>query len=910
MVQFSSKKIGVLVVLLLALGALYKLALSNQKVDYNIHVKPIINKKCISCHGGVKQEAGFSLLFQEEALGPTESGKPAIIPGDPEASELIRRITEKDPAERMPYKHDALSEEEIEVFKQWIKEGAKWGQHWAYVSVKKQDIPDFKNSWIRNDIDKFIYEKLKEQKLEPAVEADKPTLLRRLSLDLIGLPASEGISKRYLQDNSEKAYENLVDDLLASPRYGERWTSVWLDLARYADTRGYEADRGRVIWKYRDWLIRAYNTDKPYNDFLIEQLAGDLMPNPDDAKYIATAFHRNTMTNDEGGTDNEEFRTAAVMDRVNTTWSATMGTSFNCVQCHSHPYDPFKADEYYKFMAFFNNSRDEDTNADYPLLRQYNPQDSLKLVQLTTWLKNNSSAELAKKYVDFLKTWQPTINSLQCDQFVNAALISSWFAGLRNNGTCRLKDVVLQNKTQLMFRYKTNFDGGKWSIYLDALNGKLLKTIPLPNTKGAWKIVSVPIPSETGKRNLFFKYFSPAIKNPNDTGVQFEWFNFDVPFPGKGKPGYGIALKMFDELMHAKVDETPIMIENNQDQFRSTHIFERGNWMVKGNKVEPGVPAIMNPMPANVPKNRLGMALWLTDKRNPLVARTMVNRLWEQLFGAGLAETLEDLGSQGIAPTHKELLDHLSWRFMNEFNWSVKRLLKEIVLSASYRQSSAVTEQKLRIDPNNKFYSRASRIRLSAEQLRDQALEVSNVLSKKMYGPSVMPFQPEGIWLSPYNGEKWKMSQGEDQYRRAVYTYLKRTAPYPSMMTFDGSSRESCLPRRIRTNTPLQALTSLNDSTTLVISRSLALRMKNLGGKEFINQISKGYEAMMFKPISSKKLKALSDLYAEALNKYRKDKNAVSQLLGAKDRPEDPETASLVIVAGALLNMDEWLNKN
>ncbi|MBM3401434.1 MAG: DUF1553 domain-containing protein [Bacteroidetes bacterium] len=910
MVQFSSKKIGVLFVLLLAVGALYKLALSNQKVDYNIHVKPIINKKCISCHGGVKQEAGFSLLFQEEALGPTESGKPAIIPGDPEASELIRRITEKDPAERMPYKHEALSEEEIEVFRQWIKEGAKWGQHWAYVSVKKQDIPDFKNSWIRNDIDKFIYEKLKEQKLEPAVEADKPTLLRRLSLDLIGLPALEAISKKYLQDNSEKAYENLVDDLLASPRYGERWTSVWLDLARYADTRGYEADRGRVIWKYRDWLIRAYNADKPYNDFLIEQLAGDLMPNPDDAKYIATAFHRNTMTNDEGGTDNEEFRTAAVMDRVNTTWSATMGTSFNCVQCHSHPYDPFKADEYYKFMAFFNNSRDEDTNADYPLLRQYNPQDSMKLVRLTAWLKNNSSAELAKKYVDFLKTWQPTINSLQCDQFVNAALISSWFAGLRNNGTCRLKDVVLQDKTQLMFRYKTNFDGGKWSIYLDALNGKLLKTIPLPNTKGAWEIVSVPIPSETGKRDLFFKYFSPAIKNPDDTGVQFEWFNFDVPFPGKGKPGYGIALKMFDELMHAKVDETPIMIENNQDQFRSTHIFERGNWMVKGNKVEPGVPAIMNPMPSNVPKNRLGMALWLTDKRNPLVARTMVNRVWEQLFGAGLAETLEDLGSQGIAPTHQELLDHLSWQFMNEFNWSMKRLLKEIVLSASYRQSSAVTEEKLRIDPNNKFYSRASRIRLSAEQLRDQALEVSNVLSKKMYGPSVMPFQPEGIWLSPYNGEKWKMSQGEDQYRRAVYTYLKRTAPYPSMMTFDGSSRESCLPRRIRTNTPLQALTSLNDSTTLVISRSLAFRMKILGGKESINQISKGYEAMMFKPITSKKLKALSDLYEEALKKYKKDKNAIVRLMGAKDKPADPETASLVVVAGALLNMDEWLNKN
>ncbi|MFA6945687.1 MAG: DUF1553 domain-containing protein, partial [Pedobacter sp.] len=890
---FYSRKVIVLLTLLLVVSALYKLALSNQKVDYNTQVKPIINKKCISCHGGVKQEAGFSLLFQNEALGLTESGKPAIIPGDPDRSELIRRINEKDPDERMPYKHEALSESEIKIFRQWIREGAKWGEHWAYISVKKQDVPDFNDKWIRNDIDQFIYEKLDEQKLKPSEEADKATLLRRVSLDLIGLPASANVSKRFLQDQSDKAYENLVDDLLASSRYGERWTSLWLDLARYADTRGYEADRGRSIWKYRDWLIRAFNTDKPYNDFLIEQLAGDLMPDPDDAKYIATAFQRNTMTNDEGGTDNEEFRTSAVMDRVNTTWSATMGTTFNCVQCHSHPYDPFKADEYYKFMAFFNNTRDEDTNADYPLLRQYSTQDSLKLLQLTSWLKSNTSEAHAKKYFDFLKTWQPTINSLQCDQFVNAALISSWFAGLRNNGTCRLKEVVLQDKTQLMFRYKTNFDGGKWSIYLDTLNGKLLKTVPLANTKGEWKIVTVPIPAEKGKRNLFFKYYSPAIKSPDDTGVQFEWFQLDVPFPGKGKPGYELALSNFNQLMQAKVDETPIMIENNRDQLRTTHVFERGNWMVKGNKVEPGVPGIMNPMPANMPKNRLGMALWLTDKKNPLVARTMVNRLWEQLFGFGIAETLEDLGSQGIAPTHKELLDHLSWQFMNEYNWSMKRLLKEIVMSAAYRQSSAVTEEKLKIDPNNKFYSRASRIRLSAEQLRDQALEVSNVLSKKMYGPSVMPFQPEGIWRSPYNGEKWTMSAGEDQYRRAVYTYLKRTAPYPSMMTFDGSARESCLPRRIRTNTPLQALTSLNDSTTLVISRSLALRMKKLGGKESKTQISKGYEAMMFKPISAKKLKALSDLYAEALMKYKKDRTAMNQLMGAKDKLADPETASL-----------------
>lgn len=907
---FLSKQFAVVLSILVVVGLFYKLAFSEEEVDFNTQVKPIINKKCISCHGGVKQEAGFSLLFEQEALGPTESGKPAIIPGNPDGSELIRRISLNDPEERMPYKHEALSDDEIKVLRKWVDQGAKWGEHWAYLPVKKQNIPDFNDEWIRNDIDQFIFEKLKGQDLKPSAEADKATLLRRVSLDLTGLPPTEVLAKKYLQSKSDKAYDELTDNLLASPAYGERWTTLWLDLARYADTRGYEADRSRNIWRYRDWLIKAFNADKPYNEFLVEQLAGDLMPNPDDAKLIATSFHRNTMTNDEGGTDNEEFRTAAVMDRVNTTWTSIMGTTFNCVQCHSHPYDPFKEDEYYKFLAFFNNSRDEDTQSEYPVLRVYSQADSVKLMKLTSWLRKNTSEEEARKYLMFLKTWQPTINSLQCDQFNNAALISSWYAGLRNNGSCRLKNVVLENKTQLMFRYKTNYEGGKWSVYLDTLNGKLLKKIPLVNTKGEWKIVTVVIPRLSGRHNLYFKYYSPQIKTSDETGVQFDWFQFDREFPGKDKPGYAAALSDFNDLIQAQVDETPIMVENNKEQFRTTHVFERGNWMVKGKQVQPGVPGVMNPMPANVPMNRLGMALWLTDKKNPLVARTMVNRLWEQLFGYGIAETLEDLGTQGIPPTHMELLDHLSWKFMHEYNWSIKRLLKEMVSSATYRQSSAVNEELLKKDPNNKFYARAPRVRLSAEQIRDQGLQISNLLSSKMYGKSVMPFQPDGIWRSPYNGDKWIMSEGEDQYRRALYTYLKRTAPYPTMITFDGGARETCIPRRIRTNTPLQALSSLNDSTTLVMSRGLAMRIQKIGGNDVDKQISKAYELMMYKPISQGKLNALKELYQQAMLKYRKDKTAVSKIWAGKERQIKAETASMVIVANAMLNMDEWLNKN
>jgi Protein of unknown function (DUF1553)/Protein of unknown function (DUF1549)/Planctomycete cytochrome C/Carbohydrate binding module (family 6) len=903
-----SKKLVLVAALILLVGAITFFAFPKSAIDFNTQVKPIFNKKCIVCHGGVKQKAGFNLLFREQALANTESGKPAIIPGKPGESELVKRITETDPDERMPYKHEPLSKTEINILKQWIKEGAKWGEHWAYIPVKPEEVPDYNNKKIKNDIDRFIYKKLKEEKLSFSAEADKATLLRRVSLDITGLPPSESVAKKFLNDNSDKAYENLVDDLLASPAYGERWTSLWLDLARYGDTKGYESDQGRTIWKYRDWLINAFNADKPYNDFLTEQLAGDLMPNPDDAKYIATGFHRNTMTNDEGGTDNEEFRTAAVMDRVNTTWSAILGTTFNCVQCHSHPYDPFKHEEYYKFLAFFNNTRDEDTEADYPLLRQYTGKDSTRFYALKEWLNKNVPEKEANEQTYFLKTWQPVINVLQCDEFINAAM-TGWLVEIRNYGSCRLKNVSLDNSTQFTVRFVSIHNTGQLEIYLDSLKTKPYKVIPVWSTTKGWDFVTVNIDPIPGKHNLYFKYVNSSISPKHPNGILMEWFRFSQPFPGKGKAGYADAKILFDSLMYAKPETTPVMIENNTGMFRSTHVFERGNWLVKGDEVLPDVPHVLNPMPANAPKNRLGLAMWLTDKKNPLTARTMVNRLWEQLFGYGLAETLEDLGTQGIPPTHKELLDYLSWKFMNDFNWSLKKLLKEMVLSATYRQDSKVNEELLKKDPNNKFYARGPRIRLSAEQLRDQSLAVSNLLSKKMYGQSVMPYQPEGIWLSPYNGAVWKMSEGEDQYRRSVYTYWKRTAPYPSMITFDGGPRAVCITRRIRTNTPLQALTTLNDSSYLVMARHLAYRMQQQGGKEITKQIQKGYEAMMYKPITEVKLNALLELYNKSINKFKKDEDATCEMIGVMDEHNNPETAALVVVANAMLNLDEWVNK-
>lgn len=906
--------------ILLVLGASGFVYINTEhKVDYSAEVKPIFNKKCISCHGGVKRQSGFSLLFRTDALAVNKSGKPAIIPGDPDHSELIRRLTLKDPEERMPYKHPPLSSEEITTLKKWIKQGAVWGDHWAYVPVAQQEVPKVDNwffgttgggSWVRNDIDHFIYQRMREEELKPAEEADKATLLRRVSLDITGLPATEQLASHFLKDERADAYARLVDTLLASPHYGERWAAMWMDIARYADTKGYERDDWRSIWRYRDWLIDAFNANKPYDRFLTEQIAGDLLPNPTDAQYIATAFHRNTMTNDEGGTDNEEFRTSAVIDRVNTTWEGIMGTTFACVQCHSHPYDPFRHEEYYKFMAFFNNTRDEDTYDDYPLLREYHKEDSIKFLSFKNWLHLNAASR-EKELVQFVKTEQPAINSIAADQLTNSALTDTKWLVFRNNAVSRLPDVDFENHTQLIYKFKSWKPGGKLSVHFDKPDGPLVNTVNVENTKGAWKLGTIAFPVSSGRRNLYFTYQNKNLTKQEETGMQFDWFFITDPFPGKGKPGYDSASKYFTDLIFSRqVTITPVMMENTKALFRSTHVFERGNWLVKGKEVTPDVPQSLGSMPAGAPKNRLGLAMWLTDKRNPLTARTIVNRIWEQFFGQGIAETLEDLGTQGIPPTHRALLDHLAWQLMYEFNWDLKKLMKEMVLSATYRQDSKLDKTKAEKDPYNKFYARGARVRLSAEQIRDQALSISGVLCEKMYGPGVFPYQPEGIWMSPWNGGAWKKSDSCDQYRRALYTYWKRSAPYPSMITFDGTSREVCTARRIRTNTPLQSLTTLNDSAYIDMSQHFAYRMQAEGGSEVKQQIAKGYEIALHKPISKEKLAVFEKLYTNALKKFQADCTKAEEIAGALPEKQNPSTAALVVVAGAMMNTDEFITKN
>lgn len=924
----------VVVATLLAIGYQGIRFLTDDRVDFNTQVKPLLNRKCISCHGGVKRAGEFSLLFRQEAVNTKgKSGKVAIVPGDASHSEMLRRIQSADPEERMPKNEEPLSSEEIALLTKWIDQGAAWGDHWAFVPPQEVSVPkpglfagfmdwlggSKVSTWAKNNIDYFVWEKLEAHDLVPSAEAEKATLLRRVSLDLTGLPPTKQMLDAFLKDADPGAYERMVDTLLASARYGERWAGMWLDIARYSDTKGYERDDSRTIWKYRDWLIKAFNDDKPYDQFLTEQLAGDLLPNPTDEQLIATAFHRNTMTNDEGGTDNEEFRTAAVLDRVNTTWETLQSTTFACIQCHSHPYDPFRHEDYYKYVAFFNNTRDEDTYADYPLLRTFNRKGDSTLTALTQWLGKHVSVSKAAQTKQFIKTWQPAYNGLTTDKFVKSELSDTKYLAMQHASSARLAKVNLSGKTQLMYRYWSSENGATLSVRADSANGRILATTRLDTTGGwKWRFKLLDLSASVGVHDVYFTVNNPRLKGTETYTVFFDWFAFGQDFiPGKGQVGYDIAQQQFWDLMYQTPEVvTPIMLENPADMRRSTHVFERGNWLAKGAVVQPDVPSSLGGIPKGYPRNRLGLAKWMTSPQNPLTARTAVNRIWEQLFGTGLVETLEDFGTQGFTPVHPELLDYLSLRLMNEYRWSMKKLLREIVLSATYRQDSKALPELLEKDPYNRLLARGPRVRLSAEQVRDQALAISGLLSTKMYGRSVMPYQPDGVWQSPYNGNKWSQHYGEDGYRRALYTYWKRTSPYPSMMMFDGASREVCMARRIRSNTPLQALVTLNDPAFVEAAKQLAVRMETEASASPEAQIKYGYQLAMAHDLNSPKMAVLRKLYDSSLGHYRKHPADAMQLLDlcpdddTRYRPKNiPHRAALLTVANTILNLDEFITK-
>ncbi len=904
-----------------ALSSFSWLGVFEETVDFNTQIKPILNKNCIACHGGVKKTANYSLLFKEEAYGAGKSGKRGIVPGDAKHSDIIRRLTLTDPDERMPYGKDPLKADEIELLKKWVNQGANWGDHWAYQTPTLPDVPKIGTFWSRiglaksdetdwalTEIDHFVIQKLRENNLRFSPEADPATLLRRVSLDLTGLPPTGQETTDFLADKSPNAYEKAVDKLLASPAYGEKWAGMWLDLARYSDTKGYERDPGRKMWRYRDWLIRAFNSDKPYNQFLTEQLAGDLLPNATDADFTATAFHRNTMTNDEGGTQDEEFRTAAVMDRVSTTWDVFQGTTFACVQCHTHPYDPFRHEEYYKYLAFFNNTRDEDVTTETPTLRFYAGADSLKLVNLKKWVGNQTvnpkQRQAALHDVEQMaRLTEPKINSHDFDEYVKASLIDAKWFGVSHGGSARIKGVTMTGKNRLFIAWGTNAPDAVLTLRQDSPTGPVLLIKPVPKTGNGWtdSVQVLTIPMLVGKHDLFMAMDSP--KKPTEW-TMIKWVSFRAALPGN-------ADTELVALLNTDPDVVPVMLEASGDLARTSNVFDRGNWLVKKQRVQPDVPKSLPAMTRDgdgqpMPKNRLGLARWMTDRNHPLTARVAVNRIWEQLFGMGIVETAEDFGTQGIQPTHRELLDWLAVTFQEQDHWRMKALLKRIVLSATYRQRSDVNPALVAADPANKWLARGPRVRLSAEQVRDQALAVSGLLSRKMYGPSVKPPQPDGIWSSPYDGATWVPSVGDDKHRRAMYTYWKRTSPYPSMITFDSPSREFCQVRRIRTNTPLQALVTLNDPVYVEAASRLAQFMAERGTTPDA-QIQAGFRRVMGRPIERQKLAVLTRLYRQTEANYRQHPIDAKKLLN--DPKATPALAALTVTANTMLNLDEVITK-
>ncbi len=618
-----------------------------------------------------------------------------------------------------------LSEQETELIRKWIEQGANYDEHWSFTLPIRHALPPLQNSsWPRNEIDYFVLARLGKEGLSPSPEADPHTLIRRLSLDTIGLPPTPAQVVAFVEDKEPGAYEGVVDELLNSPRYGERWARVWLDLARYADSQGYESDSLRSIWPYRDWVIRALNDNMPYDRFTLEQLAGDLLPVPTKNQLIATGFHRNTPTNSEGGTDDEEFRVLAVKDRVSTTMQVWMGLTAGCAQCHDHKYDPITQREFYQLYAFFNQSADSDQRDDRP---------SLDVGSATT----------------------------------------------------------------LIMR--------------------------------------------------------------------------DLPATDR----------------------------------RAAHIHARGNFLEKGERVEPDVPKAFHSFPEGMERTRLGLAKWIVDEDNPLTARVAVNRCWAQLFRAGLVPTEEDFGSQGALPTHPKLLDWMATEF-TRLDWDLKAMLKLMVMSATYRQSSEVTPELLEKDRLNRLLARGSRYRLEAEMVRDQALMLSGLLSDKMFGPPVMPWQPEGVWNPVYSNEQWKTSPGEDRYRRAVYTMWRRSTPYPSLITFDAPSRETCTLRRIHTNTPLQALVALNDPVYMEAAEALAERIEREGGESVADRAEYALRLCLARPPTPTEIERAAQLYHDAGNHFATNPEAAQAFTGIEHTLYVDESRIVNLLADARTANPTW----
>lgn len=945
----------------------------SSEVRFARDIRPLLNKHCVGCHGGVKRAGDISFIVRERvvAQGPEDTRKP-IIPGAPERSEMVRRIRSSDPVKRMPPPEHgpSLTEEEVEKVRRWIAEGAAWEEHWAFVPPRRVAPPRTQLAWGEMELDRYVLAGMEAAGLKPSPPASAAAWLRRVTFDLIGLPPTLTELSEFERDASPAARAAVVDRLLASPRFGERWASVWLDLARYADSMGFEKDPHRPIWPWRDWVIRALNENLPFDEFSVRQLAGDLLGDGSLGDRLATAFHRNTQTNTEGGTDDEEFRVAAVLDRLNTTFEVWQGLTFRCAQCHAHPYEPIEQAEYFQAMAYFNNTRDWDLAPEHPLLKV--PLDrgewgrAQELDRRIAELRREDfamSAAVARRAGPWKRlvpqkaeSTHGTRLAVSADGEVRTEGTVAHFSrftlelplpeGARPIHALRIEALpVNPEKARLnpeigfvVSRLRAAIPGQPVAAGVPAskddppLDGEIAvahafgdEAEPFRDTEsaigpdkagwGAWprldrprSIVLVPAAPVEAPPGAVLRLVIHHDEGPGDAAAlvmnRFRvTYSSDAAWSGLvSDPAFKARRAALRELttQRAGIASTavPVLGENEAGQSRATAVFVRGNWLEKAEEVSVGVPRVLGGDAGGAPTNRLAFARWLFSDANPLTARVVVNRYWEQLFGRGLVETLEDFGSSGRAPTHPELLDYLALRLQVEFRWDTRKLLRELVLSATYGQEATVTEEHRVRDPGNVLLARGPRTRLSAEMVRDQALAVAGLLSEKMYGPPVMPPQPEGIWRAAYSGEKWTTSEGEDRYRRAIYTYIRRTAGYPSYQTFDAPSRDICTARRLRTNTPLQALVTLNDPVYVEAAVAVARRMGQEGGGDLESRLRYGYRLITSRVPEAADLKDLTELYGIAAAHYRADPEAAKRLAGGED------LAALAVVANTILNLD------
>jgi hypothetical protein len=1031
-------------------------------VDFQREIRPILSDACFHCHGPDRNTrmVGLRLDTQEGALEKRKSGVP-IVPGSPEQSLVYQRITNPQKARRMPpeYSHKSLSEKQIESLRRWIAEGAPWKEHWAFVAPKRPPLPKVVNSaWAKNPIDRFVLAKLEAAGLRPGAAADRRTLIRRAALDITGLPPRPEDVDAFVKDVRPNAYERLLDRLMATPQWGEHRGRYWLDAARYGDTHGIHIDNYREIWPYRDWVIKAFNNNMPFDQFTIEQLAGDLLPNPTMEQQIATGFQRCNVTTNEGGVIPEEVAAMYAKDRVDTTGAVFLGLTVGCATCHDHKFDPISTKDFYSLAAFYRNTTQDPLDGNIsdtpPVIVVPAAQDRPRWQEIAdeeTKLKARLQKIREASVPEFAK-WldgesRPKISTPiePADEAFSITIAGQVAATSKNVPiNLELKDGVTLGDSNLVGRQALHFaeksalelpnveaiaaarpftistwvflpksdsnfviasqtdpesSNRGWALELNARTPILRLTTRANKsvfvraaerdrlTPGTWNHIAFtydgsrnasgislfvngkPAPAQgsrdrepmrgdfrtyaplrlgsDGKRRFFdggaiadFRIYTRALADEEAQLVSL-WPAIET---ARLKPTAELSddernglhsyylLREHSEYQNVRYEYEGLQDERKQiarrgavthvqnertDQQPFAHILYRGMYDQPREKVEPAVPSALPPLPASYPKNRLGLAKWLVDADNPVMARVTVNRFWQELFGTGIVKTAEDFGSQGEPPSHPELLDWLAVEF-RESGWDVKKFFKLMMMSSTYRQSAAVTPEKLRKDPGNRLLSRGPRFRMDAEMVRDYALASSGLLVPTIGGPSVKPYQPDGIWeavaMNESNTRIYKRDSGDKLYRRSLYTFWKRSAPPASMDIFNAPTRETCTVRRERTNTPLQALVTMNDVQFVEAARTLAQHASQSEGTSFDARVDFIAVRLLARRLDIRERAVVRKAYTDYLAYYDANPADAKKLISVGEAKTDTalspvELAALTMVVNQLMNLDEVLNK-